>query len=149
MGVSTKPGVDADALRAELMGHRPGEPEEAGFGGAVGRYRAVADNGLYGTDPDDGSVVGHTQVRQQGLDDEGMGPEVDIDDGVPQWCGQRADRIHTDPAGGVDKSVDPLHRLGGGFDSGRDRGIVGDVNDERRHAERLPHLEYGGRAVPE
>ena len=90
-----------------------------------------------------------TQVGQQRLDDEGMGPEVDIDDGIPQRCGQGADRIHADPAGGVDEAVDPLHRLGGRVDRRRHGGVVGDVDDERRHAERLPHLEHGGRAVPE
>jgi hypothetical protein len=131
------------------MGQRPGEPEQTRLGGAVGRYGSVADNGLYGADPDDGGVVSRTQVGKQRLDDEGMGAQIDVDDRIPQGCGQRAHRIHAHPAGGVDEAVDPLHRLRRPLHRGRHGGIVGDVDDERRHAERLSHIQHGRRTVPQ
>jgi hypothetical protein len=83
---------------------------------------------------------GGAQVRQQRLDDERVGGEVDVDDRRPVLLGEVADRVGADRAGRVDEAVDPAEEPRALLDRLGDRVRVGHVDPQpdRRH----PGVEF-------
>jgi hypothetical protein len=125
-----KDGVDADVVRAELVGEGAGEADEGGLGGDVdGKARGRDDPGDR-THINDGAALALLHAGKNGLGDEELVLEVEGEGAVPGGGGYVFGGVAGVVAGVVDEDVES--GVGGeeGGEGAVEGGLVGEVAGE-------------------
>ena len=133
ISVSVTPGrdgVDADPARPELLRERPGQADQPGLGGAVGRRLGDAHLAEPRRDVDDRAAAALDHRRQRRAAGVERRRQVGPDDRVPFGRLDLEERPDLRQAGVVDEAVDPPEALDDALDEPLGLRAVADVGGE-------------------
>ena len=100
-----KDGIDADVVRAELVGEGAGEADDGSFGGDVDGQVGGGDEPGDGAHIDDGAALTLAHAGDDGLGEEELVFEVDGEERVPEFGGDVAGVVAGVVGGVVDEDV--------------------------------------------